>query len=1332
MRADALDAMKQAVPLRISATARLGEAIAIILVALAPTAALAQIPSDPFSYSRTIDYEYDEKGRLRATTVEPGTAGVPDTLRQCARASRQYDARGNARFSELENCTGAPTGVLFDKRSQDASFGDAAAILIIPRLADGSIGVSIPAGLTLRETTNPLGQKRAFEIDPRFGRQQSSSDLNGQVTRDLLDDFGRLSLRTYPDGTQLRLRHCVLSDAESDKGPNSVGCTTPTETPAAARAYVETQRLNNLGAAMAQWVRVFYDGLGREIRHSTLSLDGASQPAEYRNALVVSDTVFDDRGALAMQSQAYFPARLSSTLGGNGDVGVAAFEYDVLGRLTRELRTDATGSMLAYFGPYGSGSVARRSALTERVYDGLTETVTNDAGQTQTLERNAIRQVIRSTDAAGAQVAYRYDAFGNLETVRDAFDNRHTFQHTTLGWRVLARDPDRGTESYTYDAIGQRRSRDGPLQTAATTFQYDKLGRTVRRTAPEYESSWVFDSCANGKGSLCSSSTTHGVNKRWSYDPLGRPSGQRTDVLVGGTPGASFAWAWAYDSRTGRHADTTYPTGLVTRAVYTDMGFPAALQLVTALTPGAVPPGTPVSDTRVDPGTLLWKATQIDARRVLARTELANGLVTEAVIDPQQGRMTSTRTHGAQATVMHHDYTWDALGNLRTRIDRVGDNGQEVLETFEYGDNPDNTRNVNRLTAYDVSSPGIPNSVRRVELRYNALGMMLYRSDVGAYRYGAQGAGQTLPHAPRQIGAITFDHDLAGNVKTASGGKYRSLAYTSFHKPAANDSVLGQDAAGASVRYGWHYDENHQRILEVRSVGGGSNPASAGTRMQWSLNPDDAGGLGFERDVNSPASASAANPAVATNRHYLQAFGRTVAVVVSTGELPVLAPGAGQPPVQTTLAAVKLEYWLQDHLGSVAVTVDHAARVTARYAYDPYGQRRDAAGRHDAGQAIEADWGAASLGGTGRGYTGHEQLDDVGLVNMNGRLYDPRTGVFVQPDPMRGNPLVAQNYAAYAYVLNNPLNATDPTGFDRRWQIACIGTCPTTKLDGGNGSAPLPSEGASVPLNAWNKLTSFLGIGKVDNSALTGVDPPAPGVMQRIEVTGARWTEAAMATAAAGQLRFGAQAQEFGWRLQQAAQRLQAQQHRLTEAGRGLTRGAQQVLRAPAARLIGAAAAKPVVLFGVATVGITAPAVSAFTNPNNGSSQALADVFNIAAGADGAVDEGASGGADTAGTPPGGPDGDDGDESRRGVGGKGRRGDKNWRDAVDKVAKGDTHEAFGGKIASREEATALIRDARGRVDRIEGPHEAPNPHNYPHINYTTGSGVKGTIRITGL
>jgi RHS repeat-associated protein len=63
-----------------------------------------------------------------------------------------------------------------------------------------------------------------------------------------------------------------------------------------------------------------------------------------------------------------------------------------------------------------------------------------------------------------------------------------------------------------------------------------------------------------------------------------------------------------------------------------------------------------------------------------------------------------------------------------------------------------------------------------------------------------------------------------------------------------------------------------------------------------------------------------------------------------------------------------------------------------------------------------------------RGYTGHEHLPEFGLINMNGRMYDPILGRFLSPDPFVQMPDFSQNFNRYAYCLNNPFKYTDPSG----------------------------------------------------------------------------------------------------------------------------------------------------------------------------------------------------------------------------------------------------------------------------------------------------------------
>jgi len=52
----------------------------------------------------------------------------------------------------------------------------------------------------------------------------------------------------------------------------------------------------------------------------------------------------------------------------------------------------------------------------------------------------------------------------------------------------------------------------------------------------------------------------------------------------------------------------------------------------------------------------------------------------------------------------------------------------------------------------------------------------------------------------------------------------------------------------------------------------------------------------------------------------------------------------------------------------------------------------------------------------------------LGLVYLRARYYDPDLGRFVSKDPVLGSLGIPQTLNRYAYVVNNPLKYTDPTG----------------------------------------------------------------------------------------------------------------------------------------------------------------------------------------------------------------------------------------------------------------------------------------------------------------
>ncbi|MEZ5665640.1 MAG: RHS repeat-associated core domain-containing protein [Burkholderiaceae bacterium] len=90
--------------------------------------------------------------------------------------------------------------------------------------------------------------------------------------------------------------------------------------------------------------------------------------------------------------------------------------------------------------------------------------------------------------------------------------------------------------------------------------------------------------------------------------------------------------------------------------------------------------------------------------------------------------------------------------------------------------------------------------------------------------------------------------------------------------------------------------------------------------------------------------------------------------------------------------------------------------MTERLAYDAWGQE-GIDGQRDTLEVLTAQ-------STQRGYTMHEHMDQMGVINMNGRVYDPLIGRFLSADPHIQHPDDLQSFNRYSYVKNNPLAFT--------------------------------------------------------------------------------------------------------------------------------------------------------------------------------------------------------------------------------------------------------------------------------------------------------------------
>lgn len=193
-------------------------------------------------------------------------------------------------------------------------------------------------------------------------------------------------------------------------------------------------------------------------------------------------------------------------------------------------------------------------------------------------------------------------------------------------------------------------------------------------------------------------------------------------------------------------------------------------------------------------------------------------------------------------------------------------------------------------------------------------------------------------------------------------------------------------------------------------------------------------------------------------------------------------------------------YWIhKDRLGSPVVIANQNGVLRDPLAYDAWGKRRS----QDGASTDDEITGKVD----NKGFTGHEMLDTVDLVHMNGRVYDRQLGRFLSADPLVQDPLNGQSYNRYSYVLNNPTNLTDPSGFQAECKLTMCGAgdwktiyqapsesgAGTEKKDKDKGQAAKKDSNGTVVSDA-KKVSSAISGGtpatRSDSSPIPGCTDP--------------------------------------------------------------------------------------------------------------------------------------------------------------------------------------------------------------------------------------------------
>ena len=708
-----------------------------------------------------------------------------------------------------------------------------------------------------------------------------------------------------------------------------------------------------------------FDALARETRTASRGFDGA---------WVHTDTEYDSLGRVRRVSEPYYDEEDAScgTMAGQTKCWTTT-GHDILGRITSSTGPD--------------GSVTRLG------HAGFSTTATNALGQMSTTTANALGETVGTRDHAGGTVTFGHDPQGNVVTATRTKPASDTSQapasvvtsmtYDIAGRKTATRDPDTGISSVAYNALGEARcTRDGAGHLTVTA--YDGLGRPVSRrdyrahasvncatltrardSALEANAVWTYDA-PNGLGRPASvTDSESGYRRTFTYDTLGRPA---TAVTVPGTGAVEHYEKTTYDQygRVFQVFDASR-----TEATFTDNGVRHVYNANGYPEKLQDAAGTVDGQGTFTPQVVYRTVTATDARGNVTAETLGNGVKRAHRHDGKTGRVLGIlSTRAATGDRQNLTYAWDVLGNLKSR--KRGSGPSALTETFGYD-------TLNRLETYRAGTRAAQS------VTYDGYGNIRTKSGVGAYVYGADGnapMGTTAgPHAVATVKKsdnteVTYAYDDNGNNVSSSDG--RTIAWATFDKPTSIAK------GGHTTAFAYAPDRSRFRRID-------SNAQGDTTTLY----------LGGVEKITHPNKTTEI-------KRYIGG------VVIETE-----GPAIGSCPADAT------RYVLRDHLGSVDVLTDAVGNEVKSLSFDPWGRGRDP---DDWSALTDMEVMTVDRCDTRRGFTNHEMLDAVGVVHMNGRIYDPTLARFLQADPFVQFPTNLQSHNRYSYVMNNPLAYTDPSG----------------------------------------------------------------------------------------------------------------------------------------------------------------------------------------------------------------------------------------------------------------------------------------------------------------
>ncbi|MGK6342470.1 RHS repeat-associated core domain-containing protein [Chryseobacterium sp. DT-3] len=680
--------------------------------------------------------------------------------------------------------------------------------------------------------------------------------------------------------------------------------------------------------------------------------------------------------------------KISTKAFGQGQYVSQETQFDVLGRKIKESEPYFEGqnaskwNILAYDDTVYPAKLTATSFTGKQLStttSGLTTTVKelNGNGRTTAKTNDALGNLISATDTGGT-IQYSYNAAG-LQTQAKFAENAVITKYDSWGRKVEFNDPSNGVYKYEYDGFGKIKKSISPK--GQKEYIYNNFGQIV--TQKEY--------------STIDAGQTTNKEITFTYDNKGLLS-----LKSGVIKGQSFSTSLTYDVQ-GRLLSTVENSfgkiysqkGLV----YNDKGritsYEKELQSAGNTTKVTIENvyspwnGELYQIKDKISGKVLWELKETDAKGQVKKDKLG---AVDIFNDYDDNGYLKEVIHGSavKPNLLNIRYSFDALKNELVSRNTLGD--LSILENFSYDSN-------NRLTSWTDPVTGNTPINRNI---YDAKGRITTNDQVGAIKF----ENSTKIYQPT---GMTLN---ASGIQNYNGDLIQTISYNENNDPVQ----ISGEKTRVQFEYGLGNMRQRINIVKLKNPnGGGDPPITESATAQTSDYEAPVWQSTLSKFYNEDNSFEVIrNQTTDQEKHIIYIEGSPYEANI------VYIKDFGQ-------ANGSYKFLHKDYLGSVLAISDEAGTRLEQRHYDAWGNFTHLK-IGNSGVITNKNLIMESTLLVDRGYTSHEHFMDVGIIHMNGRLYDPLLRRFLNADENIQDPSNTQNYNKYGYVMNNPMMYTDPNG----------------------------------------------------------------------------------------------------------------------------------------------------------------------------------------------------------------------------------------------------------------------------------------------------------------